>query len=67
MILNKKGVFHRCAVPELAVKSKMWEDEKHKFKAAPDAETELYFEDMIAAREKGREEEEEGGMVWKPW
>ena len=30
LILNKKGVFNRCALPELAVKfkSKMWEDER---------------------------------------
>ena len=38
LILNKKVVFNRCAVPELAVKfkSKMWEDEKMKFREAPD-------------------------------
>ena len=56
MILNKKGVFNRCAVPKLAVKfkSKMWE-EKRKFKPIPDlAETNHCLEDMVAAREEGR-------------
>ena len=33
LILNKKEVFNRCAIPELTVnfKSKMWEDERSKF------------------------------------
>ena len=33
MVLNKKGVYNRCAVPELAVvhNSKLWEEEKRKF------------------------------------
>ena len=32
-ILNEKGVFNRCAIPELAVvhNKKVWEDEKSKF------------------------------------
>ena len=44
LILNKKGAFNRCTVPELVVKYKIkiWEDEKKKFAASPDfAETKL--------------------------
>ena len=61
MILNKKGVFNRCAVPKLAVKfkSKMWE-EKRKFKPIPDlAETNHCLEDMVAATEEGRKRKKE--------
>ena len=63
MILNKKGVFNRCAVPELAVKykSKMWEEERSKFATVQEEkpETESCLEDMIAAREEGKKRKKE--------
>ena len=62
MILNKKGVFNRCAVPELAVKykSKMWEEEWSKFETVQDIpETESCLEDMITAREEGKKRKKE--------
>ena len=54
MILNKKGVFNRCAVPEWGVKfkSKMQADEiEQKVQVAG---TKLCLEDLIAAREDRR-------------
>ena len=62
LILNKKGVFNRCAVPELAVKykNKMWKEERSKFEAVQERpETESCIEDMIAAREEGKKRKKE--------
>ena len=62
MILNKKGVFNRCAVPELAVKyeSKMREDEWSKFKEVQERpETGRCLEDMVTAREEGKKRKKE--------
>ena len=55
-------MFNRCVVPELAVKykSKIWKDEKYKFKAVPyGPETESCLKDMITAREESKKRKKE--------
>ena len=68
LILNTKGVFNRCAVPELTVKhiSKMWEEEKKKFSGAAGEdeeqtarEGEKSLEAMITAKKEARKRRRE--------
>ena len=49
MVLNKKGVYNRCAVPELAVvhNSKLWEEEKRKFRKEAPAVSNIEDEDEL--------------------
>ena len=64
LILNSKGVYNRCAVPELAVlhNNKIWEDERRKF-VEPEEDHRDEDEDcitaMINAKEDGKKRKKE--------